>query len=355
MLEAIAVLPLALVLGLYAVPVVRRAAVRLRILDRPNSPLKQHTRPVPYLGGVAVFLAFVVAAAIVDPLDPMALGILLGGTIVLLLGVVDDMGWLSVSEKLVGQSIAIFVLVRAGIMIQLDVMPLWAQVGATFVWMLVITNAFNLLDIQDGLAGLVALIAALTLGGINLWNGHATQAILAFSVAGAVAAFLRYNLPPARIYLGDAGSLFLGFLLGSVAMTGDYTTGSVVGALCPLLVLGLPLFEVAFTVALRVRQGKHPLMGSDDHVALRLRARGWSSLGVLALAASSALALAAAGVALLFVPEIAAWGVVAVCVVLALGAALWLGRPQPAAERAQTSRVSATGSDAVPAMPSNRS
>src|SRR5262249_21751252 len=173
------------------------------------------------------------------------LGILLSGTLMLLVGLIDDLGALSPWEKLVGQSIAVFTLLKAGLFIKLVFIPPLPALVLSILWLLAVTNALNIIDIMDGLASGVAAIAAAFLAVVAVHNGEPMVAIMASALAGSLTGFLRYNSPPARIYLGDSGSLFVGLTLSALAMNGGYTTKNSIAMLTPVTILGLQLLDFA--------------------------------------------------------------------------------------------------------------
>jgi UDP-GlcNAc:undecaprenyl-phosphate GlcNAc-1-phosphate transferase len=218
-----------------------------------------------------VYLAFLVTLALTFTFDQRVLGLLLGSTLVLLLGLIDDLGFLSPYVKLAGQLLAAFVLVKSGIRIEIAFLPDWVELPLSILWIVGVTNAFNIIDIMDGLASGVACICALVLFYVALLNDRPTIAIMAVSLSGSLAAFLRFNFHPAKIYLGDTGSLFVGCMLASLSMIGSYTAQNRIGFLAPLLILGVPLFDMAFVTYIRWRRGMRILFGSPDHFALRLR------------------------------------------------------------------------------------
>ncbi len=262
---------LALLLSLYLTPLMRSAALHFQMVDRPDGRLKNHREPIPYLGGLAVYLAVLVTLCVTFPFDRQLLGLLLGSTLVLLLGLIDDFGFLSPRVKLAGETLAAFVLVKSGVHMELEFVPNWLNFSLSMVWIVVLTNAFNLIDIMDGLATGVGALCALVLFYVAWVNDRPAIAIMAASTAGALAGFLRYNFEPAKIYLGDAGSLFLGCVLGSLAMIGSYTQSNRLGVLAPLVILGVPIFDTLFVSYVRWRRGMSILKGSPDHFALRLR------------------------------------------------------------------------------------
>ena len=261
----------ATLLSLWATPVIRRAALSFGIVDKPDGRLKTHREPVAYLGGLAVYSSFLIALAATFEFLPEVLGLLLAGAVVVILGLVDDLGGLGPKTKLAGQGIAVWVLIKSGITIKLVFLPYPVQIALTVLWLLAITNAFNLIDIMDGLSTGVALISALFLLIVAAVAGRVMIGVLLAALAGALLGFLRSNFEPAKIYLGDTGSLFIGLMLGALAMNNSYTRVNSVAALAPVVILGVPIFDMLFVMYIRWRRGIPVMMGSPDHFALRLR------------------------------------------------------------------------------------
>jgi UDP-GlcNAc:undecaprenyl-phosphate GlcNAc-1-phosphate transferase len=277
----------ALILSLYLTPVMRRAALQFGIVDRPDGRLKKHKKPIAYLGGVAIYLSFLLALSFSFRFDQELLGLLLAGTIILLLGLIDDLGFLKTWAKVAGQLIAVLVLVKSGIFIKLVL---------TFLWLVGMINAFNIIDVMDGLSGGIALFAALAFFSVSLLNGRVTIAIVAVTLVGSLLGFLRYNFTPAGIYLGDTGSMFLGFMIGALAINGSYTEKDVLGFLAPVVILGIPIFDTLQVIVARWRRGIPFYRGSPDHYALRLRAAGLSVKGVIWLSYGAAAILGGLGI-----------------------------------------------------------
>ena len=138
-------------------------------------------------------------------------------------------------------------------------------------WLIGITNAFNIIDVMDGLSSGVAFFCSLILFVVGVWSGRIIIAIMAISLAGSLLGFLRYNFEPAKIYLGDTGSMFIGMMMGALAMIGNYTSKNILGCLAPVIILGIPIFDTLFVMYIRWRRGMHIIAGSPDHFALRLR------------------------------------------------------------------------------------
>jgi UDP-GlcNAc:undecaprenyl-phosphate GlcNAc-1-phosphate transferase len=196
---------------------------------------------------------------------------MLGGTLIVLLGFLDDLGNLRPATKLLGQALAVLIVMKAGIAIKIVFLPPFISYPLSFIWLIGMTNAFNIIDIMDGLSSGVAAIACAFLFTIAAYSGQTGLATMILALMGALLGFLRFNYRPARIYLGDAGSLFIGFMLGAIGMVGIYTTVNPVAVLAPILILGVPIFDTLFVMTVRWMRGLNPLKGSPDHFALRLR------------------------------------------------------------------------------------
>lgn len=317
---------LAALLAHLLTPVAIRIAVQYGLVDRPDGKLKRQAEPVAYLGGAAVYLAFVIALGLTYEFSREVLALLLAGTMVVLLGLVDDIGAISPRAKLLGQALSALVLIKAQIVIDIVWLPTPLDLLLSFVWLIGIMNAVNLIDIMDGLAAGVSLVAALALLAVALVNGNREIAILTATLAGALAGFVRHNFQPARIYLGDTGSLFIGLNLGALAMIGRYTEQSQIGLLVPLVILGVPIFDTFFVMYIRRRRGVSMFLGSPDHVALRLRRWRLSVRQTVVASYGAAALLGAAGVAIMLLDARGALGVLGGLGVLGLGFAWWLKR-----------------------------
>lgn len=317
---------LALLLALYGVPLARRAALQFNIVDRPDGRLKHQPEPVPYFGGLAVYLAFLVSLALTLEFRQDVLGLVLGGTLMVMLGLIDDFGVLKPWPKLIGQLIAVLVLIRSGIRIEIAAFPEWLDLALTVFWMIGVINALNIIDVMDGLAGGVSVVACLWLFVVAVVNQDAMVAVMAAALAGSLLGFLRYNFHPASIYLGDAGSLFVGLMLGALAMTGKYTMVNPVAVLAPVLILGVPVFDTLFVMYVRWLRGIPAFLGSPDHFALRLRRWPLSVPQVAVVSYAAALLLGGVGVLSMFVSLGVAIGLIGATAILALVAALLLKR-----------------------------
>lgn len=267
---------LAFVVAWYGVPIARQAALKYGIVDAPDGRLKHQKEPVPYFGGLAIYLAFLMSLAFTFEFRQDVLGIILGGTIVVMLGLIDDFGVLTPWTKLTGQLLAIFVLIKSGIRIEIAALPEWVDLTLTVFWMVGLINAFNLLDIMDGLSAGVGAVSASCLLVVALLQGDQTIAVMLVALIGSLLGFLKYNWHPARIYMGDTGAMFIGLLLGAMAMIGKYPSDHPLSLLTPVFILGIPIFDTLFVMYIRYRRGLPILWGSPDHIAIRLRHWGMS-------------------------------------------------------------------------------
>lgn len=313
-----------LLISLYLTPIFRDSARKFGIVDRPDGGLKTQKDPVPYLGGLAVYGAVLFPVAIFLRFSDQLAGLLLASTLIVLLGLIDDIGRLSPRIKLLVQVIAVFLMIKSGIRIRIAFLPPLACVALTFLWMIVMTNGFNLIDVMDGLAGGVACVSAAALAVVLLIQGKPIGMVVCLSLIGALLGFLYYNRPPAQIYLGDTGSLLLGFLLGGLAIEGEYTLWNPLGWLTALAIFAVPLFEIFFVSYLRFRRGTSIFIGSRDHFGLRLRK--WRlSVGQTVFCSCAAAALSSGiGIAAMHFRShvsLVGYGIVAV---LFLAVAAWL-------------------------------
>jgi len=253
-------------------PLVRLLALRIGAVDRPGER-KIHTRPVPRLGGVGVVLAASLTAVLAVAMEGVGDGfirvdlaawtpLLLGGAIVFLVGVWDDIRPLSAGTKFLFQAAAAGVAIWLGV--RIDQVYFLATgtvdlgllaIPLTFLWIVGITNAFNLVDGLDGLAAGLASIAAGTCAAIFLLRGDAQDAMLVVIMVGALAGFLRYNFNPAKIFLGDSGSLVVGYILAVTAITGSQKGATALGVVVPLLVFGLPILDTLLSMVRRFVAG----------------------------------------------------------------------------------------------------
>lgn len=273
----LAVFLIALTLTVAGIPWVRRVALALDIVDTPSAR-KVHRTPTPLLGGAAIFIGAILAVLILyrgDP-EPTVLGVLLASTVVALTGLLDDYRPLPAWAKLGGQFLGFLILAYFGIRVRLPV-PDVVNYGITLLWLLGITNAINFLDNMDGLSAGIAAVTSSFILLLALFNGQFLVGALAAGLLGACLGFLRYNFPPARIFMGDVGSLFLGFLLAVLGIQLRFPDNSnFVTWMVPVFLFGLPIFDMTLVVISRLRRGLSPNTAGKDHTSHRLVRLGFS-------------------------------------------------------------------------------
>jgi len=268
----------AFALAVGVTPLVRKLAVRIGIVDQPSAR-KIHSKAIPLLGGAALYLAFIITLVIFGDRAYVrqTIGILLGATICSFMGLWDDHRGLSAFIKLIGQLIAAAILVVSGVQVQ--VLPFFAlNVAVTLLWVVGITNAFNLLDNMDGLSGGVGAVASAFFLLLAAMSGQYLVGALAAALLGACLGFLVYNVNPASIFMGDTGSLFLGFMLAAAGIKLRFPDNvHFVTWMIPVIVLGLPIFDTTLVVISRLRRGVNPLTTpGKDHVSHRLVSMGFT-------------------------------------------------------------------------------
>ena len=267
----------ALALALGATPVARRLALKTGVVDSP-SERSLHARVMPRLGGAAIYAAVVIALLAFGDrfyISQLA-GILLGATLVSFLGIWDDRWGMRPLLKLLGQVAAALVLVQSGVKVEL-LGDDYLNGALTVLWVVGITNSLNLLDNMDGLSGGVAAVAAAFFFLLAAMNGQFLVASLAAALLGACSGFLFYNFNPARIFMGDTGSLFLGYALAALGIKLRFESSYVITWMIPVLILGIPIFDTTLVVISRLRRGLNPLTSPGrDHVSHRLVSLGWT-------------------------------------------------------------------------------
>ncbi|MDZ4855481.1 MAG: MraY family glycosyltransferase [Nitrospirota bacterium] len=302
---------LAFLFSFYGVPIARQAALKYGIVDAPDGRLKHQREPVPYFGGLAIYLAFLMSLAFTFEFRQDVLGIVLGGTIVVMLGLIDDFGVLTPWTKLVGQLLAVFVLIKSGIRIEIAALPDWLDLTLTVLWMVGLINAFNLLDIMDGLSAGVGAVSAFCLLVAALLQGDLTIAGMLVALIGSLLGFLKYNWHPARIYMGDTGAMLIGLLLGAMAMIGKYPSDHPLSLLTPVFIVGIPIFDTLFVMYIRYRRGLPIFWGSPDHIAIRLRHWGLSVPQIVITSYVATAVVGVIGLAMLSVSQEVGWGLCA--------------------------------------------
>ena len=289
-----AALVTAMVVALITTPVVKSLAFRVGAVDVPKDNRRMHDHPIPRMGGLAIFFGFLLSVLIYVELTPELTGMLLGGVIIVVLGIFDDIYALGAKFKLMVQIAAALVAVLSGNVIEVLSNPnvfssdLWWELGwlaypVTIIWIVAITNAVNLIDGLDGLACGVSTISSLTMLVISLAVADGPVAVIMAALAGGCIGFLPYNLNPAKIFMGDTGSSFLGFILAVMSIQGLFKFYTIISFAVPFLMLGLPIFDTCFAFIRRIAHGQSPMHPDRSHVHHRLIDMGFNQKQAVAV------------------------------------------------------------------------
>ena len=270
---------LALAISFACTPAVRMLAIKIKAVDVPKDNRRMHKVPIPRMGGLAIFAGFLVSVLFFVPLGTEFRSILIGALILVVLGIIDDIVALKPKTKFAGQIIAALIPALSGVSIHGIVNPFvpgqYSTLGIfsipfTVIWIVGITNAVNFIDGLDGLACGVSAIATVTMFIIAVLFGETYIALMMAALAGACLGFLPYNMNPAKIFMGDTGSMFLGYTLATVSIQGLFKFYAVISFAVPFILLGLPIFDTGFAIVRRLLKGQSPLQADRGHVHHRL-------------------------------------------------------------------------------------
>ena len=281
---------LAFIFSLLSTPLVKEWAIKFKAVDVPKDGRRMHKKPIPRLGGLAIIFGFIVAVfCFYGHMDRKIISILVGAAVISAMGVVDDIKALDAKPKFIIQILAALIVIIGGDL-KIDVLtnpnffspnpywvlPEWLSVTATLIWIVFITNAVNFIDGLDGLAAGVSAIMSVSLVFIAVKVGEYPVAIIGTSLMGACFGFLPYNFNPAKIFMGDTGSTFLGFMLATLSIQGVFKSYAIISFAVPLLILGLPLFDASFAMLRRISKGQSPMQADRGHLHHRLIDMGFS-------------------------------------------------------------------------------
>jgi UDP-GlcNAc:undecaprenyl-phosphate GlcNAc-1-phosphate transferase len=261
-----------------------KVAARIGLIDRPKG-IKDHPKPTPYGGGIAIFLGTLTYSFFSNDWI-----ILVFGFSIFLLGFLDDIRPYSRYIKLFFQFLIAVLTVWFGIRMNVAVLPESINIILSVIWIVGITNAFNIIDVMDGISAGVGFFAAASFIFISVF-GVGTYPVVAAAIAGSCLGFLPFNLPKAKIFMGDSGSLFLGYMLSIIAIITRFTASNPIAIFVPLLILFIPLFDTAYVAVLRIAKKQNPLRGSRDHFVLKLKASGLPIPSIIAIIYLATIAL----------------------------------------------------------------
>ncbi len=281
---------IALGMALILTPAVIAFARQTGALDKPDAR-KVHVRPIPRIGGIGIYAAFMASilvqlifADVTPEFMTSLIGLMIGGTIIVAIGIIDDYCDLPAKVKLLGQIFAAAVLVIS-FDVRIDVItdPFgdyiyleFLAIPATIFWVVGLTNTVNLIDGLDGLAAGVSSIAAVTIFLVAMEEGIPFVAMVTAALAGAAVGFLYYNFNPARIFMGDTGSMFLGFMLAGISVVGAVKSAATIALIVPILALGLPILDTTFAIVRRARNHRPIFKPDKGHLHHRLLAHGFT-------------------------------------------------------------------------------
>jgi len=332
MLRLAVALVAALIVGLVMTAAAKVIAPKVGAVDKPNAR-KVHQKLMPRMGGLGIYCGFMVGALIYAGLDSRVLGLLLSTTIVFCVGLVDDIKGISPKVKLLGQLIAAIIFVAFGGYVKYLTNPFGGDllfveflgIPITILWLVGISNAVNLIDGLDGLAGGVSAISAFTMAIVALMAGQNLTAALCLCLIAAIIGFLRYNFNPASIFMGDSGSLTLGFVLAALSIMGFAKGATVVALILPILILGIPIFDTFFAIVRRAKEHKPIFEADKGHLHHRLLMLGFSHRETVTIIYAVTLLMGFVAILITLLDSWISWVVLAVVIILLLFGAHRLG------------------------------
>ena len=280
------------IIGLFVtmvlIPPLVRLSEKFGILDQPG-PRKVHAEPIPRVGGIAIFCGTLLALVLWAPLDQAVISFLLAGSIIVFFGAIDDRYEIDFKWKFAGQAAAALILILGGVRFEflpfcgLDPVSVWVTYPISFLFILGVTNALNLADGLDGLAAGSAFLSLAGIGFLAFSAGDLALAVAATAVMGSVLGFLRFNTHPAVAFLGDSGSQFLGFSLAAFCILLITDVNPALNPILPLLLVGIPLLDTLAVILLRLKDRRSPFKADNRHVHHRLLAIGLRHYEVVAI------------------------------------------------------------------------
>jgi UDP-GlcNAc:undecaprenyl-phosphate/decaprenyl-phosphate GlcNAc-1-phosphate transferase len=298
-------------------PLIRKIAIRTDYLDHPLRN-KVHAHPTPLLGGLAIYLAFMIGlfTATKFACDARLVSILTATTFLMVVGLVDDRMGMMPEIKLLGQFLAAMIVIKSGVRMEF-LNNYYLNVIVTYIWLVGITNAFNLLDNMNGLSSGIAAIAAIFFG-IVMWStNQLCIAVVCFAIAGAALGFLKHNFPKANIFMGDTGSLVIGFVLASIGVLGSWKTKFLTTSVAmPIIILAYPIFDTTLVTVMRLIEGRSVFQGGKDHSSHRLALLGLKKTRAVLVIYGICIAL---GLSALLIPRLPLKNALIVIGALAIG------------------------------------
>lgn len=273
----------AFVMALAITPLAIRIAPKIGAIDIPKDNRRMHTKAMPRFGGMAIYIGTIGAMIAFLPMNAKLLGVIAGGTLIFLVGMIDDILGMPARVKLFAQIICAVILFQFSVRISFVgnpfgdgfyFFPWWLSLVVTVVWIVGITNTVNLVDGLDGLAAGIAFIASISISYTAYLTDRPEISLATLAIAGASLGFLPFNFNPAKIFMGDSGSLFLGFMLAGISVMGPMKGATIIATVVPMLVLALPIFDTVFAIIRRLVNGKPIMQADKGHLHHRIMAVG---------------------------------------------------------------------------------
>lgn len=289
-----------LLLALYLIPILIKTAFKFNALDKPDGKIKKHKKAIPYLGGLGIYIPFIATLAIAYPFENHILWLILGVTILLFTGFIDDFKILNPAQKFFGEFVAVICFLKGGLSLKTRFFNDFLNIAISGFWMMLVINAYNLVDVMDGLSTLLAIFAATTFLIISLLIKKYMLSLLILAFLGPLIAFFYYNKPCAKIYLGDCGSLFIGGFISALPMLFPWSSFSWQAYYAPVVIVAIPLLEVTALIIIRSWMGIPFYKGTPHHFSIYLKNKGWSVPKVLIFVSIMSLILSAVAILFLF-------------------------------------------------------
>lgn len=273
---------IAILITLLSIPIIQKVAIKRKLLDMPE-PRKVHQVPTPRIGGIALYLGICITSVVLWQSNASILTMMIGGSLIFLIGIIDDIINIPPRNKLVFQIIIASLTYLMGLNISFITSPLggllylnWASFPLTIFWIVGLTNALNIIDGIDGLAAGVAGISATMLSIVAILNGQYAVACFCLIILGSCLGFLNHNFAPAKIFMGDSGAMLLGYLLACISITGVMKSTTTFSLIVPILMLGIPISDTAYAIIRRLKNNQHVFKADFDHFHHKLLKQGFS-------------------------------------------------------------------------------
>lgn len=301
-----------------SIPPLQKFAFKINFVDKPikNNERKIHKKAIPLTAGIAVFIGFLVPFLIFNNFSTYkTVSIVIGSVLIVSIGLIDDWKKTHGKEfpalpKLIVHLVAAILIYSSGILFEgftsplsneYIVLPVLLQFVLTITWIFGVTTVINFSDGIDGLAGVLSVIASMTLFSVALAKGQENSAIMAIILIGVTLAYLKYNKPPAKVFMGDAGATLLGFILAIISLDGAFKQATLLSLLIPILALGVPIFDNLFVILKRIKQGKPIYMADANQIHYRLLANGLNNKQALAFLTLMSISLALCSIIILII------------------------------------------------------